>query len=76
MAFVLASKKKRYVEQNSEQDSPGQRHVQAIPFAELCDILILQNIDPRRDAGGRRDVDVAAGFQEVQERLLELRAQV
>lgn len=55
--FVLTSNHQREVKQNPKEEPPSNRDPQAIPFANLRDPLLLQNIDPRRHTRLRRHVN-------------------
>ncbi|CAH2058917.1 unnamed protein product, partial [Thlaspi arvense] len=53
--FVLTSDQQCEVKQNPKEESPSYSDPQTIPFADLCDPLLLQNVDSRSHACLRRD---------------------
>lgn len=55
--LVLASDQECEVEENPKEETPSDSDPQAIPFADLRDPLLLQNVDSRRHASLRRHVD-------------------
>jgi len=42
--LVLATQKQRKVEQDSKEEAPSDRDPQAIPFGEIRNALLLQNV--------------------------------
>lgn len=67
--FVLAPDQQCEVKQNPKEESPSNSDPQTIPFADVCNPLLLQNVDPRSHACLRRHIDpqnAAHALQEIQ----------